>query len=124
MVHCSAGVGRSGTFICLDRILQQIDVSDYVDIFGIVYAMRKGKIQMFKIVKIVLTIFQIYSYFFYYQNVCGWFKLSNNTSVFTNVSWPFSRVKKIQAHLVKYMTIKDMKVIDGLRAYKFAHSLL
>lgn len=43
VVHCSAGVGRSGTFITLDRILQQIDVLDYVDIFGIVWAMRKGK---------------------------------------------------------------------------------
>lgn len=43
VVHCSAGVGRSGTFITLDRILQQINTSDYVDIFGIVYAMRKGK---------------------------------------------------------------------------------
>lgn len=43
VVHCSAGVGRSGTFITLDRILQQIQVSDYVDIFGIVWAMRKGK---------------------------------------------------------------------------------
>jgi receptor-type tyrosine-protein phosphatase beta len=42
-VHCSAGVGRSGTFICLDRILQQIQVSDFVDIFGIVYSMRKGE---------------------------------------------------------------------------------
>lgn len=42
VVHCSAGVGRSGTFITLDRILQQINTSDYVDIFGIVYAMRKG----------------------------------------------------------------------------------
>lgn len=42
VVHCSAGVGRSGTFITLDRILQQIQVLDYVDIFGIVWAMRKG----------------------------------------------------------------------------------
>lgn len=42
VVHCSAGVGRSGTFITLDRILQQIEVADYVDIFGIVWAMRKG----------------------------------------------------------------------------------
>lgn len=42
VVHCSAGVGRSGTFITLDRILQQIQVADYVDIFGIVCAMRKG----------------------------------------------------------------------------------
>lgn len=42
VVHCSAGVGRSGTFITLDRILQQIKNCDYVDIFNIVYTMRKG----------------------------------------------------------------------------------
>lgn len=46
VVHCSAGVGRSGTFITLDRILQQIQVNDYVDIFGIVYAMRKERVWM------------------------------------------------------------------------------
>ncbi|XP_048517676.1 tyrosine-protein phosphatase 10D isoform X3 [Dendroctonus ponderosae] len=46
VVHCSAGVGRSGTFICLDRILQQIQTSDYVDIFGIVYVMRKERVWM------------------------------------------------------------------------------
>ncbi|CAH1184607.1 unnamed protein product [Phyllotreta striolata] len=46
VVHCSAGVGRSGTFICLDRILHQILKCDYVDIFGIVYAMRKERVWM------------------------------------------------------------------------------
>ncbi|XP_012279884.1 tyrosine-protein phosphatase 10D isoform X2 [Orussus abietinus] len=46
VVHCSAGVGRSGTFITLDRILQEILVSDYVDIFGIVCTMRKERVWM------------------------------------------------------------------------------
>ncbi|KAH8315066.1 hypothetical protein KR059_006004, partial [Drosophila kikkawai] len=46
IVHCSAGVGRSGTFIALDRILQHIHKSDYVDIFGIVFAMRKERVVM------------------------------------------------------------------------------
>ncbi|KMZ08219.1 tyrosine-protein phosphatase 10D isoform X2 [Drosophila simulans] len=46
IVHCSAGVGRSGTFIALDRILQHIHKSDYVDIFGIVFAMRKERVFM------------------------------------------------------------------------------
>lgn len=46
VVHCSAGVGRSGTFITLDRILQQIQVADYVDIFAIVWAMRKERVWM------------------------------------------------------------------------------
>ncbi|QQP49547.1 Uncharacterized protein FKW44_010255 [Caligus rogercresseyi] len=45
-VHCSAGVGRSGTFIALDRILQVIRHSDVVDIFGIVYEMRKERVWM------------------------------------------------------------------------------
>ena len=44
VVHCSAGVGRSGTFIALDRILQQIRKSDIVDIFGIVYSMRRERV--------------------------------------------------------------------------------
>ncbi|XKL59004.1 hypothetical protein PGB90_000020 [Kerria lacca] len=46
VVHCSAGVGRSGTFISLDRILQSMKHSDEVDIFGIVYAMRKERVSM------------------------------------------------------------------------------
>ncbi|CAB3367061.1 Hypothetical predicted protein [Cloeon dipterum] len=46
VVHCSAGVGRSGTFIALDRILQQIKKDTEVDIFGIVYAMRKERVWM------------------------------------------------------------------------------
>ncbi|CAH0385398.1 unnamed protein product [Bemisia tabaci] len=46
VVHCSAGVGRSGTFIALDRILQQINHSDHVDIFGIVWNMRKERVWM------------------------------------------------------------------------------
>ncbi|ALC49140.1 Ptp4E [Drosophila busckii] len=46
IVHCSAGVGRSGTFIALDRLLQHIKKSDYVDVFGIVFAMRKERVFM------------------------------------------------------------------------------
>lgn len=46
VVHCSAGVGRSGTFIALDRIVQSIRKYDVVDIFGIVYEMRKERVWM------------------------------------------------------------------------------
>ena len=46
VVHCSAGVGRSGTFIALDRILLRINKYDNVDIFGIVYEMRKERVWM------------------------------------------------------------------------------
>ena len=49
LVHCSAGVGRSGTFIALDRLFQQFDKlsSDgYLDVYGTVLDMRRCREKM------------------------------------------------------------------------------
>ncbi|XP_053943465.1 receptor-type tyrosine-protein phosphatase V-like isoform X3 [Cuculus canorus] len=46
LVHCSAGVGRTGTFIALDRLLQQMKQENVVDIFGVVYTLRMNRYQM------------------------------------------------------------------------------
>lgn len=46
LVHCSAGVGRSGTFIALDRLLQQMKQEKVVDMFGVVYTLRMNRYQM------------------------------------------------------------------------------
>ncbi|XP_014114375.1 PREDICTED: receptor-type tyrosine-protein phosphatase V-like isoform X2 [Pseudopodoces humilis] len=46
LVHCSAGVGRTGTFIALDRLLQQMRQEKVVDIFGVVYTLRMNRYLM------------------------------------------------------------------------------
>ncbi|XP_059510653.1 receptor-type tyrosine-protein phosphatase O isoform X3 [Stegostoma tigrinum] len=46
VVHCSAGVGRTGTFIALDRLMQRIQEHEYVDILGLVTEMRTYRTSM------------------------------------------------------------------------------
>jgi len=45
LVHCSAGVGRTGTFICVDQIMRSIDSSrtTEIDIFHTVYQLRRDR---------------------------------------------------------------------------------
>ena len=40
LVHCSAGVGRTGTFITVDCMLKRIDAEATLDIFNFVRQMR------------------------------------------------------------------------------------
>ncbi|XP_033101436.1 receptor-type tyrosine-protein phosphatase O-like [Anneissia japonica] len=48
IVHCSAGVGRSGTFIASDILMQHVtdQRNDVIDIFGVVYRMRTQRCYM------------------------------------------------------------------------------
>uniref|UniRef100_A0AAY4E4G0 Protein-tyrosine-phosphatase n=1 Tax=Denticeps clupeoides TaxID=299321 RepID=A0AAY4E4G0_9TELE len=46
VVHCSAGVGRTGTFIALDRLMQHIREHEYADILGMVSEMRSHRLSM------------------------------------------------------------------------------
>ncbi|KRZ09677.1 Tyrosine-protein phosphatase 10D [Trichinella zimbabwensis] len=46
VVHCSAGVGRSGTFIALDRLLQGVEQGVPIDVYGTVRSLRKERVWM------------------------------------------------------------------------------
>ncbi|XP_055632060.1 phosphatidylinositol phosphatase PTPRQ [Toxorhynchites rutilus septentrionalis] len=46
VVHCSAGVGRTGTFIALDVILQRIQQEKKINIYDIVKQLRRQRVKM------------------------------------------------------------------------------
>ncbi|CAF1025802.1 unnamed protein product [Adineta steineri] len=50
LVHCSAGVGRSGTFIALDALLEMIQSQDMIDILEFTYRMRQNRVYMIQTV--------------------------------------------------------------------------
>ncbi|XP_072128391.1 receptor-type tyrosine-protein phosphatase eta [Mobula birostris] len=43
VVHCSAGVGRTGTFISIDHMIHQIDNDREVNIWSIIYQLRMNR---------------------------------------------------------------------------------
>ncbi len=46
LIHCSAGVGRTGTYIAIDNVLSQIAAEGLVDISGAIVKARNQRMKM------------------------------------------------------------------------------
>ena len=46
MLSCSAGVGRTGTFITIDHVLEQVGMEGVVDIAGVINKIRQQRMKL------------------------------------------------------------------------------
>lgn len=46
VVHCSAGIGRTGVYIAIDNLLENINNKKVIDVFNKVLEIRKYRINM------------------------------------------------------------------------------
>ena len=76
LVHCSAGVGRTGTFITLDAMLERILSEDSVNVYEFVKEMRQKRVLMVQTLVIntcmILMILELecFFYFFLLDTIC------------------------------------------------------
>lgn len=68
--YFSAGVGRSGTFVVLDRLLQHIKTHDTVDIFSSVAELRRERVWMVQTEVPYVSLFNVNQKFSASVNIC------------------------------------------------------
>ena len=70
MVHCSAGVGRTGTFVMLDSMMDRLKLEDSINIYEFLIQMRRKRMYMVQTLvrETMLIINDISSYDCVYQS--------------------------------------------------------
>jgi len=66
VVHCSAGVGRTGCFIVIDSMIERMKHEKTVDVYGHVTSLRAQRNYMVQVSKLLNEIMKILCKFNYF----------------------------------------------------------
>ncbi|ESO87553.1 hypothetical protein LOTGIDRAFT_127558 [Lottia gigantea] len=89
IVHCSAGIGRTGTYLALDYLIQQAQAENSVDIFSCVSQMRQERVNM------VQTVIQ---YILLHDALTVWYIADDTTTSITNYPQIYNQLLQQDKH--------------------------
>ncbi|XP_055956435.1 receptor-type tyrosine-protein phosphatase alpha-like [Patella vulgata] len=103
LVHCSAGIGRTGTFIAIDALLKEGHATGSIDVLQFIKTMRgqrKGMIQTANQLKFV------------YEAVVEAFKYGKTSTPVLEYDIISGKSKKF--HLTKFSRNKELQLLKGM----------
>ncbi|CAF0843224.1 unnamed protein product [Didymodactylos carnosus] len=129
VVHCSAGVGRTGTYITIDAMIDKIEQEGKIDIYNFVMHMRKERSLMVQTVRQYVFIYRAlleYYLFGYTRIEANLFKQSLNnlrklTDVNTKTTFLQQEFDKLSLLPVEYISHRDALLNCNLEKNRNSH---
>uniref|UniRef100_A0A8C1XNM3 Receptor-type tyrosine-protein phosphatase epsilon n=1 Tax=Cyprinus carpio TaxID=7962 RepID=A0A8C1XNM3_CYPCA len=114
VVHCSAGVGRTGTFIVIDAMIDMMYAEKKVDVFGFVSRIREQRSQLIQTDLQYSFVYQaLLEYFLYGDTELDVSSLEGHLDKLHNTSAPLDRVG-LEEEFKKLTNMRIMK--ENMRA--------
>ncbi|XP_071954253.1 uncharacterized protein [Antedon mediterranea] len=123
LVHCSAGVGRTGTYIVIDAMLDMIMAEEAVDVFQYIKDIRENRINMVQTAAQYVFIYSVLSEF--YLNSIVQFPVSEFTPRLTNLKNinPESKKSFIKEEFEMMVSVTPPPPLEKMLSGRQEHSI-
>ncbi|XP_046885181.1 receptor-type tyrosine-protein phosphatase epsilon-like [Hypomesus transpacificus] len=109
VVHCSAGVGRTGTFIVIDAMIDMMHIEQRLDVFGFVTRIREQRCQLVQTDMQYSFIYQaLLEYFLYGDTELDVCSLEGHLHMLHNTRAPLDRLG-LEEEFRKLTNVRIMK---------------